>query len=162
MVGGRMGRPTTLLEGLCGHALSLGAQSIEVEYNDRHEWVFANKGDTRIRIAKYKSSGADAKELRGNLHAASKKPIRTAIGGRVYVLNVEVFESFDEDSFGVSIRLAPKLDPSVAPRFTAKPVSSVHPQLHQDPPPGPSGVRPGALFPGFTALDPRDDQDPGT
>ncbi len=115
-----MGRPTTLLEGLCGHALSLGAQSIEVEYNDRHEWVFANKGDTRIRIAKYKNSGADAKELRGNLHAASKKPIRTAIGGRVYVLNVEVFESFDEDSFGVSIRLAPKLDPSVAPRFTAK------------------------------------------
>ena len=115
-----MGRPTTLLEGLCGHALSLGAQSIEVEYNDRHEWVFANKRDTRIRIAKYKSSGANAKELRGNLYAASKKPIRTAIGGRVYVLNVEVFESFDEDSFGVSIRLAPILDPSVAPRFTAK------------------------------------------
>ena len=70
-----MGRPTTLLEGLCGHALSIGAQSIEVEYNDRHEWVFANKRDTRIRIAKYKSSGAHAKELRGNRTCA--RPARS-------------------------------------------------------------------------------------
>jgi DNA-binding MarR family transcriptional regulator len=115
-----MGRPTTLLERLCGHALALGAQSIEVEYNDRHEWVFANKGDTRIRIAHYKSSGPDAKELRGNLYAAAKKPIRTAIGGQVYILKARVFESFGEDSFAVRINLAPKPDPSIAPRFTVK------------------------------------------
>jgi len=112
-----MGRPTTLLEGLCGHALSLGAQSIEVEYNDRQEWIFANKGDTRIRIANYKASGPDANELRGNLYAAAKKPVRTVIGGQVYILKVSVFESFGEDSFAVSIGLAPKLD---TPRFTAK------------------------------------------
>jgi hypothetical protein len=115
-----MGRPTTLLEGLCGHAVSLGAQSIEVEYNDRHEWVFANKGDTRIRIAKYKSSGPDAKELRGNLYAAAKKAVRTAIGGQVYILKVVICESFGEDSFAVTIKLAPRLDPSIAPRFTVK------------------------------------------
>ena len=30
-----MGRPTTLLEGLCGHAVSLGAQSIDVGNGDR-------------------------------------------------------------------------------------------------------------------------------
>src|ERR1019366_10586762 len=93
----RMGRPTTLLEGLCGHALSLGAQSIEVEYKDSRELVFANKGSISIGIANYTSSSADAKELRGNLYAAAKKPVRTVIGGQVYILKAGVFESFGED-----------------------------------------------------------------
>jgi hypothetical protein len=49
-----MGKPATLLEGLCGHALSLGADSIQVEYKDGREWIFAQKGgvgntDRRLR-----------------------------------------------------------------------------------------------------------------
>ena len=115
-----MGRRETLLEGLCGHALSLGAQSIEVEYKDRREWVFAHRGGIGIGIANYPSSSADAKELRGNLYAAAKKPVRTVIGGQVHILRVRVFESFGEDAFKVSIDPAPKLDPSIAPSFTAK------------------------------------------
>jgi hypothetical protein len=115
-----MGRPSTLLEGLCGHALSLGAQSIEVEYKDSREWVFAQKGGTGISIANYESSSADGKELLGNLYAAAKRPVRTVVGGQVYILKVRVFESFGEDAFEVSIDPAPKLDPSVAPSFTAK------------------------------------------
>jgi hypothetical protein len=115
-----MGRPTTLLEGLCGHALSLGAQSIEVEYKDSREWVFAHKGGAGIGIANYASSSADAKELRGNLYAAAKKPVRIVFGGRVYILKVRVFDSFGEDAFEVSINPAAKLDPSIAPKFTAK------------------------------------------
>jgi hypothetical protein len=115
-----MGKPTTLLEGLCGHALSLGAESIEVECKDGREWVFANKGDSGIGIANYISSSVDAKELRGNLYAAAKKPVRTVIGGQVYILKVDVFESFGEDAFAVSIDLAPKREPSIAPLFTAR------------------------------------------
>ncbi len=115
-----MGRPTTLLEGLCGHALSLGVASIEVEYKDRREWVFASQGGIGIGIADYASSSADAKESRGNLYAAAKKPVRTVYGGQVYILKVRVFESFGEDAFAVSILPAPKLDPSIAPSFTAK------------------------------------------
>ncbi len=38
-----MGKPTTLLEDLCGSAGLLGAQSIMVEYKDRRERVFAHK-----------------------------------------------------------------------------------------------------------------------
>ena len=76
-----MSRPATLLEGLCGHALGLGAHSLEVEYRDREEWVFARKGDTAIRIAHYRSTGADAKELRDNLYAAAKRPVRTVLNG---------------------------------------------------------------------------------
>jgi hypothetical protein len=56
-----MGRPTTLLEGLCGHALSPGAQSIEVEHKDSREQVFANQGGMGIGIANYARSSADAK-----------------------------------------------------------------------------------------------------
>lgn len=115
-----MGKPATLLEGLCGHALSLGAQSIEVEYRDGREWVFARQGHIAIGIANYKSSSGDSKELRGNLYAAAKKPVRTVIGGQVYILKVRIFDSFGEDAFAVSIDLAPKLDPSIAPSFTAK------------------------------------------
>ena len=115
-----MARATTLLEGLCGHALSFGAQSIEVEHKDRRERVFITKGGIGIAIADYASSSADAKEVRGNLYAAAKKPVRTVIGGRVYILKVDIFDSFGEDAFSVSMDLAPKLDPSIAPHFTAK------------------------------------------
>jgi hypothetical protein len=73
-----------------------------------------------IGIANYTSSSADSKELRGNLYAAAKKPVRTVIGGHVYILKVHIFESFGEDGFAVSIDPAPKLDPSIAPLFTAK------------------------------------------
>lgn len=115
-----MGRPATLLEGLCGHALSLGAESVDVEYKDGREWVFARKGDTGVRIACYASSSADAKELRQNLYAALKRPVRTVIGGQVWILKVRVYDSFGEDAFHVAMAPAPKRDPSVAPSFTEK------------------------------------------
>jgi repressor LexA len=100
--------------------MSLGAQSINVEYKDGREWVFANNGTVGISIANYKSSSADAKELRGNLYAAAEKPVRTVVGGQVYILKVGIFDSFGEDAFAVSIDLAPKLDSSNIPSFTAK------------------------------------------
>ena len=115
-----MGKPVTLLEGLCGHASSLGAQSIRVEYKGGRERVFAYRGGTWVGIANYASSSADAKELRGNLAAAAKKPVRTVIDGQVCMLKVRVFDSLGEDAFEVTIDPAPKLDPSVAPSFTAK------------------------------------------
>src|SRR5580692_900236 len=104
-----MGKPATLLEGLCGHTLSFGGQSIEVEYKDGREWVFAYKDGAGISIANYKSDSADGKELRGDLYAAAKKPVRTVLGGQVYILKVRVFQSFGEDAFAVSMDLAPKL-----------------------------------------------------
>jgi len=100
--------------------MSLGAQAIEVEYKDGREWVFANKGAIGISIANYKSSSADAKELRANMYAAAKKPVRTVIRGKVYILKVRIFDSFGEDAFAVSIDLAPKLNPLDTPSFTAK------------------------------------------
>jgi hypothetical protein len=109
-----------LLEGLCGHALSLGAASIEVEYKDGREWVFARTGPTGFSIANYKSSSEDGEELRKNLHAARRRAVRAVFGGRVYILKVTVFEKPGKDAFAVGIEPAPNADPSAAPSFTAK------------------------------------------
>jgi repressor LexA len=76
-----------------------------------------NKG---IKIANFPSSSSDGKELRENLYATAKKPLRTVLTGKVYIVKVRIYGSFGEDAFDVSIELAPKLHPSVAPSFTAK------------------------------------------
>jgi hypothetical protein len=115
-----MGKPTTLLEGLCGHALSFGAEGLTVEHKDGREWVFMVKAGSGIPIAKYSSSSVDAKELRENLYAARKKPLRSALDGRVWIIKVRVYDSFGEDAFEVTIDPAPGLDPSAAPSFTKK------------------------------------------
>ena len=91
-------------------------QSLEVEHKDRHERVFARNGETVIRTANFASSSSDGKELRENLDAARKKPVRTAIGGQVWILKVGVYDSFGENAFRVLIDPAPKLDPSARRR----------------------------------------------
>jgi len=116
----RMGKPATLLEGLCGHALSLGAQAFETERKDGRQRAFAQIDNARTRIANFEDSSIDARELRANLYAAAKRSVRTVLGGQVYILRVRVFESVSEDVFEVSIDPAPKLDPSIRPSFTAK------------------------------------------
>jgi hypothetical protein len=115
-----MSKPKSLLEDLCRHALSCGAQSIEVEYKDGREWVFLRKGETAFATANFARSSRDGKELRENLYAARKKPVRIAIGGQVWILRVGVYDSFGDDALRVHIDPAPKLDPSVAPPFTEK------------------------------------------
>ena len=101
--------------------------------------------------------------MRGNLYAAAKKPVRTVIGGQVYILKVRVFESFGEDAFEVSIDPAPKLDPSITPSFTAKQGQYLafiynYTKIHGQPPAESDLER---YFQGFPARDSRDDQDPG-
>jgi hypothetical protein len=115
-----MSKPKTLLEDLCEHALSCGADSIEVEYDDRRLWVYARNGDVGFSTANFGPSSRDAKELLANLYAAQKKVVRTAIGGRVWILKVAVHDSFGEDAFRVRIDPAPKLDVSAVPPFTKK------------------------------------------
>ena len=115
-----MGKPVTLLEKLCGHAMSFCAHSFETERKEGRQRAFAQIDGARTRIANFKDSNADAKELRANLYAATKRPVRTVIGGKVCIIRVRIFERFGEDAFEVSIEPAPKLDPSLVPHFTAK------------------------------------------
>lgn len=115
-----MGKRETLLEGLCGHALAFGADRLDIENRDNRHWVFVKKEGPGIRIANYARSSADAKELRENLHQAQKKPLHTAIGGRVWILKVRVQNNSGEGAFEVTIDPAPALDQSVAPPLTNK------------------------------------------
>jgi hypothetical protein len=98
-----MGRPATLLEGLCGHALSFGATGLDVEHKHGREWVLMMRGGSGVSIANYKSSSADARELRQNLYADAKRPVRMAALGQVWIIKVRVYESFLEDAFEVTI-----------------------------------------------------------
>jgi repressor LexA len=115
-----MSRPVTLLESLCAHALSLGADSIEVEREDGREWVYARKQNTGVGIASYPSSSAEAKDLRQNLYSHVKKPLRTVLLGQPCVLKVRVFDSFGEDAFAVRMDSAPRADAGQPVSFTAK------------------------------------------
>jgi hypothetical protein len=82
--------------------------------------AFTKIDETRTRIANFKDSSTDAKEFRANLYAAAKKPVRAVIHGKIYILHVRAIESSGEDACEVSIDPVPKLDPSLAPSFTAK------------------------------------------
>lgn len=115
-----MGRPATLLERLCGHVHSWGATSLQVKHKDDHESVFAQDAGVTYRIANFPRSSADGRELRQNLDAAAKKPLRVVIGGQLSIVKVRVFESSGQDAFEVTFAPAPRRDPSVAPSFTAK------------------------------------------
>jgi hypothetical protein len=114
------GVPATLLEKLCAHALSIAADLIKVEYKDGREWVYAGKGVAGFGIADFRSSSEEARELRTNLHAAARRPVRTVAGGRRWMLHVRVFDSFGDDAFEVKITPAPQVDPASPPAFTAK------------------------------------------
>jgi len=110
----------TLLDHLCEHVVSFSSDLIEVEHKDGQEWVFAKFDNVTEKIATFATSSSDGKELRANLKAACKKPLRRILGGQVYMVTVEVYESFGADAFRVSITPAPKLDPAAPFRFTPK------------------------------------------
>lgn len=92
-----------------------------MEHKGGDEWVFIHKDQTAHRVAKFAKSSREGKELRENLRAALKKPVKTAIGGQVLLLNVSVYDSGgDGDAFRVSIDPAAKARPLYPPPFTKK------------------------------------------
>jgi hypothetical protein len=111
-----MGSAKTLLGDISDYAYSQGAESLAVEYDDGELVVYACVGNTAISIASFKRSSKDARELRGNLYDAAKKPANAMVRGRPVKLQVERSESFGEDVFKVT---AVSAAPAVR-RFTAK------------------------------------------
>jgi hypothetical protein len=72
----------------------------------------SRKSTAHAHASRISHSSPDANELRANLYSATKKPYRTVIGRKVYILHVEV-----------NIDPAPELDLSVAPPFSGNRVS---------------------------------------
>jgi hypothetical protein len=71
-----------------------------------------------VSFASFESSSSDAKGLRDTLYRAHKKPLRTVLAGKVYILKVQIAQSFGEDTFAVKIEPAPKPDSAAVPQFT--------------------------------------------
>ena len=115
-----MGKPVTLLESLCGHVLSFDARAFDVRDNEDYQQGFALIDGAQSRVLNLKKSSHEAKELRENLRAAAKKPIRAILGAKVYLLIVSVREDLGEEVFDVSIDPAPTVSALSPPKFTAK------------------------------------------
>ena len=92
-----------ILTNIVVQVLSAGATEFEVEYKDGQEEVCVMRGPIGFGIASLPSSSEEAKELRAQLYALKKKRRKIELDGVDHVLRVEIFDSFGEDAFRVSI-----------------------------------------------------------
>ena len=101
-----MKKPTPksqLLEDLIGRAVSLGADSLNIEYCDGYEEICAVKDSVGVGIAKIDSSSDEALALRDRLHSIGKmgKGIETTEGS--FRLIVTTYDHFMETAYNVEI-----------------------------------------------------------
>lgn len=94
----------TVLESIVSKVLALGLTEFEVEYKDRHEHVFACNGPIGMGIAAYRAGSREAKQLRSELHKLRRKRQKITVNDIDYGLRVEVFDSFGEDAYRVTIQ----------------------------------------------------------
>ena len=103
----------SIVERLASEAIRLGAKTLEIEYKDGHEEVFAVTGGVGYGIARLRSTSPEAASLRGELHGLARQSRRIAIGDGNYELRCRESESFGEDAFNVEIRL---VNAQISPR----------------------------------------------
>jgi hypothetical protein len=89
--------------------VSLGADTLEVEYRDGYEEVVACVGALGREIARLGSGTTEAKELRSVLYASSARPRRLVVEGHEYLIRAEIYEDFGEDAFRVKLGRGPTM-----------------------------------------------------
>lgn len=94
----------SVLEGLAERALSLGADTLEVEYRDGHEEVVAMKGNVGVGIAQFPSNQPTAGRLRAELYALTSRKRRTIVAGHEVEMRAREYDSFGESAFSVELR----------------------------------------------------------
>jgi hypothetical protein len=86
-------------------AVELEARELEVEYKDGYEEITVLKGQMGFGIARLKSDGKEATNLRNQLYAISQnKEGKIRLNDGEYRLNVETYQSFGEDVFRLTIK----------------------------------------------------------
>ena len=96
--------PNGIVYRLVVEAINLGTDSLEIEYKDGHEEIFAVKGAVGQGIARLQSSSPEAESLRSQLHSISKRKQRLIVGDYEYELQCRIYDSFGEDAFRVRVR----------------------------------------------------------
>ena len=92
-----------ILTNIVAQVLSAGAIEFEVEYKDENEEICVMRGPIGFGIASLPSSSDEAKELRAQLYGLKKKRRMIVVDGVDYLLRVEIFDSFGEDAFRVTV-----------------------------------------------------------
>jgi hypothetical protein len=92
-----------ILTRIVSEVLTAGAVEFEVEYKDGNEEICVMHGPVGFGIASLRSSSEEAQELRAQLYKAKRKPGKLRIDGVEYLVRSEIFDSFGEDAFRVSI-----------------------------------------------------------
>ena len=93
-----------ILEQVALMAIRLGVNTLEIEYKDGQEEIFAIKGGVGYGIARFRSSSREAASLRDQLYRIVKKKHCLSMGDRKYELRGRVYDSFGEDAFRLDIR----------------------------------------------------------
>jgi hypothetical protein len=96
-------KPSVLTD-VVSKVLDASATAFEVEYKDGLERVFARNGTIGVGVAAYRSDGREAQELRRQLYAMGRRRKKIEVSGVEYVLRVEIFDSFGEDGFRVTVQ----------------------------------------------------------
>ena len=97
-------KPDSIVQRLATEAIQLGAGSLEIEYKDGYEEVFAVTERSGQGIARPQSSTAEAKCMRVELYGLAKRKQRMILGDSEYELRCRVYDSFGEDAFCVELR----------------------------------------------------------
>ena len=92
-----------ILTRLVAKAVELGAEGLDIEYQNRREEVCAVRGNMGFGIASLDSSSVEAATLRKQLGAIGKKGKNVTIAGTTYRLKVTTYDSFGETAFSVTI-----------------------------------------------------------
>lgn len=96
-----------LLE-LVARAIKVGADDMEIEYKNGREEVFAVSSGIGVGIASLDSKSEEARLLREELYAIARKKRVVRISGCKYTVRVQIFDSFGEDAFRVTIKRTPE------------------------------------------------------
>ena len=91
-----------LLE-LVARAIKAGADDMKIEYKNGREEVFPVSSGIGVAIAGLDSKSKEARLLREELYAIAKKKRVVRISGCAYAMRVQIFDSFGEDAFRITI-----------------------------------------------------------
>ncbi|MDQ3776363.1 MAG: hypothetical protein M3461_19400 [Pseudomonadota bacterium] len=115
MIGEHSKTSDVLLE-LVGRAIKAVADHMEIEYENGREEVFAVSSAIGVGIASLDAKSEEARLLREELYAIAKKKRIGRIFGCAYAMRVQIYDSFGEDAFRVTIKRTPGGSPPVSSR----------------------------------------------
>jgi len=106
MIGEHSKTSDVLLE-LVARAIKAGADDMEIEYKNGREEVFAVSSEIGVGIASLDAKSEQTRLLREELYAIATKKRVVRISGCAYAMRVQIYDSFGEDAFRITMKRMP-------------------------------------------------------